>query len=197
LIGQLEAEYRLVVPDLPGGVSMRVAAGLGIFALFTGIPVVAQTSWSAPELRPDVARSCPINMHVGQGIGGAMVAVDENGVKRQVFAPRLRLSLNDVRSDKPSQRIASAMVTVHGTNGKPKPRPIDSDMDQSDMEMTLTVSLAEWGEPGVSGDFRLPGFTSANRIDLQSITYEDGSTWKLSRGQSCRVAPDPLMLIGH
>jgi len=177
---------------------MRVAAGLGIFVLFTGIPIVAQTTWSPQgpiELRPDVVRSCPINMHVGQGIGGAMVAVDENGIKRQVFAPRLRLFLHDVRKDKPSERILSATVTVHGTNNKPKVRPIESEMDQREMEKTLTVNLADWGEPGVSGDFRLPGFTSANRIDLQSVTYEDGSTWKLSGGESCRVAPDPIMLV--
>ena len=61
--------------------------------------------------------------------------------------------------------------------------------------MNLTVALAEWGEPGVSGDFRLPGFVSADRIDLQSITYEDGSTWKLAGKESCRVAPDPIMLV--
>ena len=109
---------------------MRVVAGLGVFVLFTGIPIVAQTTWSPQgpmELRPDVVRSCPINMHVGQGMGGAMLAVDENGVKRLMFAPRLRLFLNDLRTDKSSQRIVSAAVTVHGSNGKPALRPINSD----------------------------------------------------------------------
>lgn len=179
---------------------MRVAAGFGIFILATGVPIVAQATWSPQspmELRPDAVRSCPINMHVGQGIGGAMLAVDENGVKRLVFAPRLRLFLNDLRSDKSSQRIVSAAVTVHGSNGKPTLRPINSQTKPSDRELSLTVSLAEWGEPGVSGDFRLPGFISADRIDLQSITYEDGSIWKLSGGESCRVAPDPIMLVGQ
>jgi hypothetical protein len=177
---------------------MRVAAGLGVFVLFTGIPIVAQTTWSPQgpmELRPDVVRSCPINMHVGQGMGGAMLAVDEKGVKRLMFAPRLRLFLNDLRRDKSSQRIVSAAVTVHGSNGKPTLRPINSEAKPSDRELSLTVSLAAWGEPGVSGDFRLPGFISADRIDLQSVTYEDGSTWKLSGGESCRVAPDPIMLV--
>ena len=136
-------------------------------------------------------------MHVGQGIGGAMVAVDESGVKRQVFAPRLRLFLNDLRRDKPNQRIVSAAVTVHGSKPRAKARPIDTETDQGELEMNLNVSLADWGEPGVSGDFRLPGFTSANRIDLQSLTYADGSIWKLSGGQSCRVAPDPLMLVAR
>ena len=126
-----------------------------------------------------------------------MVAVDENGVKRPLFAPRLRLFLDDVRTDKSSQRIVSAAVTVHGSKSTAKVRPIDSKTDPGDLAMTLNVSLADWGEPGVSGDFRLPGFTSANRVDLQSVTYADGSTWKLSGGESCRVAPDPLMLVGR
>ncbi len=74
---------------------------------------------------------CPIDMHVGQGIGGAMVAVDESGVKRQVFAHRLRLFLNDLRTSKPSQRIVSAAVTVHGSKRKSERlRPIDTETDR-------------------------------------------------------------------
>lgn len=144
---------------------------------------------------------CPINMHVSQGIGGGMLAVDENGIQRRVFAPRLRLSLNDLRPGRSDQKIVSATVTVRGNAGighfhrlnavpgsKAKPEPI---------VRTLSVDLANWGAGGVEGDFRLPGFAFASRIDLESVTYEDGTTWKLSGVETCRVAPDLLMLINY
>jgi len=185
---------------------MRVAANLGVFILISVVSSVAQTG--SPAQNPTLLRSdpatlrtrmippCPIDMHVRQGIGGALVAADENGVKRPVLAPRYRLLLNDVR--KSGQKIVSATVTVRGWNGKARALPADSDSDlkSGTIQRTLTVNLAAWGEPGVEGDFRLPGFTSASRVDLQAVTYEDGSTWKLAPTDTCRVAPDPLMLVG-
>ena len=150
-----------------------------------------------------VGQGCPVDMRVRQQRGGATVAVDENGVKRRVFAQRLRLFLNDQRRDKAGQKIVSAAVTVHGTGTKARMQPLGSgsndyfDLNSSSMVRTLKVDLAKWDEPGVSGDFLIPGFTSANRVDLEFVTYEDGSTWKLGKNDTCRVAPDPLMLINR
>jgi len=150
-----------------------------------------------------VPPACPVDMHVRQGMSQGMLAVDANGERRLVFAPRLRLFLNDQRKDKAGQTIVSATITVHGRKGKARLQPLNvgpggsDDSDSADLEKTLSVELGNWGEPGVSGDFRLPGLTSARRIDLQSVTYEDGSTWKLSGDQTCHVAPDRVMLINQ
>jgi hypothetical protein len=136
-------------------------------------------------------------------MGGGLVAVDENGGKHRVFAPRLRLFLDDLRTGNSGQKIVSASVTVRGSNGKEHMQRLDAlpgqdrDSESGSIKRTLNVDLGNWGEPGVSGDFRLPGFTSASRVDLESVTYEDGSTWKLSGGESCWVSPDPMMLINQ
>ena len=146
---------------------------------------------------------CPIDVHVRQGIGGGMIAVDDNGIQRKVFAQRLRLFLKDLQSGKSGQRIVSAVVTVHGLNGKARWVPLadgpgeDGSLNSGNMARNLAVSMGNWGDPGVSGDFRLPGFTSASRVDLQSVTYDDGSTWRVSAGQTCHVVPDSLMLVGN
>ena len=129
--------------------------------------------------------------------------MDGNGEKQKILGPRLRLFLNDLRPSKSSERIVSATVTVHGSSGKGRILPLDSDshrywdLNSAQLDRTLTVNLAAWGEPGVSGDFRLPGFVTTSRIDLQSVTYEDGSTWKLAGTETCRVAPDLLMRVGN
>jgi hypothetical protein len=146
-----------------------------------------------------MAPACPIDMRVHQGIGGGTIAVDKDGVKRHVFAQRLRLFLNELGRADSDRRIVSATVTVHGSNGKAQMLPLDggSGVNSGSMERTLSVDLQNWGEPGVSGDIRLPGFTSASMVNLQSVTYDDGSTWKVSGRETCRVAPDPLMLVGR
>jgi len=44
-------------------------------------------------------------------------------------------------------------------------------------------------------DLWLPGFTSVTSIELMEVTYADGSAWKISGSNVCRVQPNPLMLI--
>jgi hypothetical protein len=44
-------------------------------------------------------------------------------------------------------------------------------------------------------DLVLPGFSSVQSITLNSLTYSDGSTWNSFKGNACRVAPDPFMLV--
>ncbi len=231
IAGRHEPAYLFDRADLLE-VSMRVVAAVAAFLLFSGIPAIAQYSplptthlpasagvACTEKIQPENGKhvegstesicetvfvpACPIDMRVHQRMGGSTVAVDANGIKRKVFAQRLRLFLNDLRRDSAGQKIVSATVTVHGTSTKERIQRLNSapgtDFDSSSgsMAKTLNVDLAHWGEPGVSGDFLLPGFTSASRVDLESVTYEDGSVWKLSGNQTCRVAPDPVMLINH
>jgi hypothetical protein len=40
-----------------------------------------------------------------------------------------------------------------------------------------------------------PGLTAVVSIELMSVKYSDGSTWTPAQGKTCRVAPDPLMLV--
>ena len=49
----------------------------------------------------------------------------------------------------------------------------------------------------MSADLVLPGFSSVTFVQLKSITYKDGSSWKVDgqAEQACRVTPDPVMLI--
>jgi hypothetical protein len=203
---------------------MRVVAGLAALFILGSIPALAQNSQLPTTTVPDalavqcfenllpdngkhekgstvtgcktsVIEGCPVDMRVRQRMGGGTVAVDKDGSRRQVFAQRLRLILNSVRQGEGDRKAVSATVMVHGTGAKARMQSLRSGPVSNSMVRTFEVDLAHWDEPGVSGEFLLPGFTSASQVDLDSVTYEDGTTWKLSRNHSCRVAPDPLMLI--
>ena len=60
----------------------------------------------------------------------------------------------------------------------------------------LTVSFSA-DDGSASADVHVPGFTSVSSVELQQVTYADGSTWKMSSSSFCRVAPDPLMLVAE
>jgi hypothetical protein len=137
-------------------------------------------------------------MHVRQGVGSKMMAVDKRGAQVEMFAARLKLLLKDVRSDRPAQRMVNATVTVHGLNGAEQIVPADARRDRSAQAIqTLTVRLTPDGEPEVSGDLRLPGFTATLMVDLDSVTYDDGAVVKFSGSSACHAPPDMVMLVGR
>jgi hypothetical protein len=183
---------------------MRIAAIIGLVFLFGSIssigqenaPALVKATAGAQEVR---ASTCPLDMHVRQGVGGNMMAVDKNGKQVEMFAARLILLLNDARREYQTEaRMVEATVTVHGTTAKGQVLPADTRQDATgEIVKTLTVRLAANGEPELSGDLRLPGFTSTRMVDLESVAYDDGSTWKLSGADTCHAPPDMLMPVGN
>jgi hypothetical protein len=142
--------------------------------------------------------TCPIDMHVRQGIGSKMMAVDKHGSQVEMFAARLKLLLRDLRPDRPAQQMVNATVTVHGLNGAEQIVPADARPNRSSEAVkTLTVRLTPDGDPEVSGDLRLPGFTAILMVDLDSVTYDDGTVVRFSGSSVCHAPPDMLMLVGR
>ncbi|HEY1895976.1 MAG TPA: hypothetical protein VGG62_06880 [Terracidiphilus sp.] len=182
---------------------MRLAPVLG-FALLVGVlpslgqkPTPEDLQFRAWE-RNAGASTCPLDMHVRQGIGSKMMAVDKHGAQQEMFAARLKLLLKDLRPDKSAQRMVQATVTVHGLNGAEQIVPTNAHSDRSgEAVKTLTVRLTPEGEPEVSGDLRLPGFTATLMVDLDSVTYDDGAVVKFSGASACHAPPDMVMLVSR
>ena len=126
-----------------------------------------------------------------------MVAVrDEKPIEGP--SQRVHLILGNPRS----AAVTGAKVKVFGLSGKNRlERTSDHSLDltnregASDLTRTLYVTFAPEGDKDVATDLVLPGFTSVQSVELESITYTDGSTWTVAGQQACHVAPDPIMLV--
>jgi hypothetical protein len=180
---------------------MRLAPVLGFALCIGSLPSLAQKptpqdlQFRAWEYKFGTS-ACPLVMHVRQGIGSKMMAVDEHGAQVEMFAARLKLLLKDLRPDRPAQHMVNATVTVHGLSGKEQILPADAHRGASaDVAKTLTVRLTSDAEPEVTGDLRLPGITATLMVDLDSVTYDDGAVVKFSG--SCHAPPDMVMLVSR
>jgi hypothetical protein len=142
------------------------------------------------QLPPVQAPACPVPMRAQQGFSGGLVAVRQSQPAPPAPAFRLTLTL----TNRKSTGIASARVTVFGLSGKARAIPLDS-APASDLARTMNIRFGDSGNADAAADLLLRGFTTVTRIDLDSLTYADGSTWTASTGTSCHVAPDPLMLL--
>jgi hypothetical protein len=173
---------------------MRAAAGIAL--LLSGSLTLAAQSISGRvdphTLQAGPVSRCPVSMHASQDIWSHTMAV-QKGLDEK-FGQRIALTLRDSHAS----HIASATVHVQGLTGKNHVLQIQTGMAQSgDSGRTLKVSFEEQSDGSVSGDLWISGFTSIASIQLLEATYADGSTWKISGSNVCRVQPDPMMLISN
>jgi hypothetical protein len=139
--------------------------------------------------------ACPIVMsarhlmgaHISQARKG-----DPPNPSTKVTSPSLRLLL----ASRDSRQIIAATIKVHGFAGESRAIPIQNGMGTgSDASQTIKLQFTQ--EPGneATAVFGATNMAVIQTIDLESVVYADGSTWRLADGQSCWIAPDPLMLI--
>ncbi len=140
------------------------------------------------------AQTCPVSMRARQSGATDMVRVKEgqNVDPETLTKPGQRIRLTVARP-KDGRQIASATVTANGFTARDRIRRTDSS-DASDTRRTLQVAFAA-EDDGFAAQLVLPGFTAIQSVHLDSVTYTDGSTWKMADDQTCTVIPDFLMLV--
>jgi hypothetical protein len=135
---------------------------------------------------------CPVSMRAEHLSDGEMVKTRD--AKPQGIGQSLHLTF--IAPD--SRRIASATLTIEGV--KPKGRVMQASAMSSgspDATATITVGFTPGPERRDLADIRVPGMTAVQSIEVNSVGYSDGSTWKLAGSLHCRVAPDGLMLVSN
>lgn len=141
---------------------------------------------------PAVTGGCPVSLRAQQAAGGDNLQV--NNSRPKGIAQGLHLIL----TNPDSRQIAAANVTVRGLTAKPRlTQALSNQTGSSDAARTLDVRFSAGPLNTVSADLWVPGLTSVQLLELNSVTYGDGSTWKLAAGNVCRTVPDGLMLIGN
>ncbi len=132
---------------------------------------------------------CPVSLRAQHGVSGNILSVDRNRPKG--IAQLLHLTL----TNPDSRQIVAAKLRVHGLTGKARVTQTLSGQNDSDAAQNLDVRFSPGPGNAVSADLWVPGMTAVLSIDLNSVTFADGSTRSFSAREACHVAPDPLMLI--
>ncbi|MGH9600401.1 MAG: hypothetical protein ACRD27_11100 [Terracidiphilus sp.] len=152
-----------------------------------------------------VSSGCPVSMRLQQTPGGRTETVQDG---KRVEQPSTRLDLTVTAH--PAARVRSAAITVHGFDGRQHIVPVGAQAvkpetvwpgaskpasDDSAFTRKLDVNFRPAGGRGATAEVWVNGIGAVNWIDVDSIVYADGSTWKPAPGESCRIEPDPFELI--
>jgi len=180
-----------------GGLTMNRAAAVSFATLLGSIALAAQSpdQKQATTLiirMPAENTACPVAMQARQGVNGDLRAVKNSRPEGTAQLIHLILTNRDAR------QITGGAVTVHGLTGKGRVTKTPSAGDDSSEAMqNLSVKFSAGADKDVFADLWVPGMTSVHAIELHSVTYTDGSTWKLPMGTACRIVPDPLMRVSE
>jgi hypothetical protein len=136
---------------------------------------------------------CPVSLRAQHGATGGMLQADKS--RPNGLAQLLHLTL--INPD--SRQIVSARVRVHGVSGKARATQALSNADSGDPDIARNLVIQFSSAPGktVTGDLWVPDMTAVLRIDLNSLTYADGSTRGFTAREACHVAPDLKMLVAN
>jgi hypothetical protein len=173
---------------------MNRAGAISFAVLLASTVAIAQTvTQSQPQtivirISP-LIDNCPVSLHARHAGGGEMWKVDGAPANR----PAQMLHLDVINPD--SKHVVAANVTVRGFANKARFMAAASTQDNSDAARTLDVKFSAGSGNQTAAELRVPGFTAVTMIDLNSVTYSDGSSWKLASGGSCRSWVDGLMLV--
>lgn len=187
---------------------MKQLAMFSMVFLLCGASALAQTSFgaavastvqmgpagkSARDAEPahTIAPGCPVSLRVQHGSGGSMLAVDKGRPKGLGQLAHVTLA-----SRLPGKQIQSARITAYGLSAKGRIAQASAN-EKFDVVKNLDVTFAQEEGTTAAADLWVPGMTAVRLLHLDSLTYADGSTWKVEAGGSCSVVPDGLMRIAQ
>ncbi len=149
-------------------------------------------------VHPRPADVCPVDLAVSRHADGTLMPAGRRSEKSQTHQ-WLDLSMTNMGR----APIVSAELDVHGTENKGRVVTAGSASaaelrtDDSGADAVRHVHLDSRVAAAGSWSHLLAvdGLTSVAWVNIMELRYADGSRWRPGAGQSCRVEPDPLMLI--
>jgi hypothetical protein len=180
---------------------MKLPAAVSLMLLLGSITLTAQTADQNPILTLNYEQPqpnlCPISLRAQHTADGELLKAGANGPR--AAAPKGQGQGLHLTITGPNRRqITQATITVRSLTSNGSPTPALSNQDSAPpTSKTMEVRFTAGDKGTAFADIWVPGLTAVQAIDLKSVTYADGSTWKLTGSMTCRTVPDALMLVGN
>jgi hypothetical protein len=135
--------------------------------------------------------NCPVDMAIARG--GLYAKREVRGAPNSGPNPQLEQRIRLDLTNRNPAKVTAAQITIHGLSQKG--RFIEVSTPQADLAKTIQLSLDLEGNGQSSNVLWLNRFAVVTRVDLNSVTYADGSAWRESSPAECSVAPSLLVPV--
>jgi hypothetical protein len=134
------------------------------------------------------ATDCPIGLQVDHHW-----SLQEREVLDGIPEAGLRQRIHLTMTNPQPRKIVGAQFTVHGFSRKA--REMDLATPAPDMVKTIHLALNVDGNGQGASDLSLSLFAVVTAIDVDAVTYADGSRWSEASAGACSVTPNALMRV--
>ncbi len=166
------------------------------FSQETVIRSDAKLAVASPPLRMD-STNCPVGLQVKHATGLPIaISAESPAINRKALPDGVsvqNLGIHLILTNLSPRSIVSAQVVVHGFSNKWRYVPLSG--ADPDLATPVDVALDVKGNGQASRNLSLSHFTAITAVDVNAITYADGSTWRTSSAGTCSASPDLLMLV--
>jgi len=135
------------------------------------------------KLTPAQHSGCPVEIEGWLDVSGTVVPVPKPGGKGD------KQKLHVTLSNSKTLEVRDAEISVHGFRKELRNAPavLYSPDDPAVVSKTLKFNHMVLPGKDASADFVIRGFGSVTALDLDSVTYSDGTTWHSSGQTQCRA----------
>jgi hypothetical protein len=135
---------------------------------------------------------CPVGLQVERS-GGLFEYKNAKAVPAEQAAPSSEQWFDLKMINFLPREIVNAEITTHGFSYKWRIMPVSA--AKPDLWKTMDIVLDVKGNSSASRELSLGHFSTIRTIDVNSVTYADGSTWHAPSPGACSVAPSLIMRI--
>jgi len=141
-----------------------------------------------------VRANCPIELNANLKTAGHTVLTTPTK-EGQSTADEQRL---EIIVSNPKSEIIGARLTIYGFPVGGRVEPAVAYSPHSPSEISRTIAFEQVVGEGQSGsyEFVLPNFSAVDSVNLDSVTYSDGSSWRPVGRRLCRALPTSMNTAG-
>jgi hypothetical protein len=168
---------------------MRSASILPLAIMLATASMFGQSLTQPPRIDPS---KCPVGLEVDRS-SGLFEYKNARAVPEGDVAPKTEQWFDLRMTNFLPHEIVNAQITAHGFSYKWRVIPVSA--ATPDIWKTMDVALDVKGNGSASRELSFAHFSTIRTIDVNSVTYADGSTWHASSPGACSVAPSLFMRI--
>jgi hypothetical protein len=160
---------------------------LAILLTATGAPGQSSLTWS----RSLNANNCPVTLQADHAGLFVKRDVNDRGLQSTVLNQRIHLTITNLSA----HNIVSAEVTAHGLSETWRFVPLMATQPVPDLAKQVKLTVDVKAKDRASHDLAFSHFATVTSLDITTLTYADGSSWRATAPGACSVTPSPRMLV--
>lgn len=127
--------------------------------------------------------NCPVEIKAKLDVAAKVLPVEEGQTQKD--ERQFHITLGNPKSLK----VVTAKITLHGfpVGVRLSPAVLYLPDDPAEIKQTVVFDRTVASGANASMNFGLHGFSTVTAVDLDSVTYSDGSQWHPENHQSCRA----------